>query len=166
MDFSKFHDITTFIFDVDGVLSDGSLQITEAGELLRTVSARDGMGIRMAIDAGYNVAIITGGKSPGVEDRFRALGVQDYYGSAWNKAEVLDDYLALKNLAFANVSFMGDDVNDLAVLKKVGLSACPKNAANDILPICEFVSTYDGGKGCARELIEKTMRIQNKWITS
>jgi len=166
MDFSKFHNITSFIFDVDGVLSDGSLQITEAGELLRTVSARDGMGIRIAIEAGFNVAIITGGKSAGVEDRFRALGVQDYYGGAWNKAEVLEEYLSTKNLAYANVSFMGDDVNDLQVLQKVGLSACPKNAANDILPICEFISSYDGGKGCARELIEKTMRIQNKWITS
>jgi len=82
MDFSKFHNITSFIFDVDGVLSDGSLQITESNELLRTVSARDGMGIRLALDAGYNVAIITGGRSAGVEDRFRALGVQDYYSAA------------------------------------------------------------------------------------
>jgi 3-deoxy-D-manno-octulosonate 8-phosphate phosphatase (KDO 8-P phosphatase) len=165
MDHSKFNNINTFVFDVDGVLTDSSLLITDQGELLRTVSAKDGMGIRFAIDAGYNVAIITGGKSPGVKDRFIALGVKDYYDNAWDKVSVLEKYRSEKDIELSQILYMGDDINDLQVLKKVGISSCPNNAVADVLSICNYVSSKGGGKGCAREVIEKVMRIQNKWIT-
>lgn len=166
MDHTKFNQINTFIFDVDGVLTDSSLHITDKGELLRTVSARDGMGIRLAIDGGYNVAIITGGKSVGVKDRFKALGIKDYYDNAWNKADVLENYIKEKGVNLEEVLFVGDDVNDLYALKMVGISACPNNAAADILNICDYICSLPGGKGCAREVIEKVMRIQDKWINN
>lgn len=165
VDHSKFDHINTFIFDVDGVLTDSSLLITDHGEMLRTVSSRDGMGIRLAIDGGYNVAIITGGKSPGVKDRFMALGIKDYFDNAWNKLDVLQKYIADKKILPENIVYVGDDVNDLYALRHVGISACPNDAAPDILSTCEYVCSVPGGKGCARELIEKVMRIQNKWIT-
>ncbi len=162
MDYSKFNSIKAFVFDVDGVLSDGKLTVQE-DDLVRVVSAKDGMGIRVALEHGYHVFIITGGKSKNVESRFKELGVKEFHGSIWNKKDHLSELLQKHNLTFEQVLYCGDDINDLEALKMCGIGSCPRNAVIDIISVSDYICAASGGEGCARELIEKVMRIQNSW---
>lgn len=160
----KFKDINTFIFDVDGVLTDGTLMITEKGELLRTMHSRDGFAMRMAIESDYNIAIITGGKSDGVVSRLNGLGITDVYKGVRDKVDAFEEYCLIRNINPANVLYMGDDLPDYDVMRLVGLPTCPADAAYEIQQISQYISPLAGGKGCVRDVIEKVLRLQNKWI--
>ena len=162
MDYSKFNTIKAFVFDVDGVLSDGKLTVQE-DDLVRVVSAKDGMGIRIAMDEGYHVFIITGGSSHNVEKRFKELGVQEFHGAIWNKKDHLIELLDKHKINASEVLYCGDDINDLDAIKMCGIGSCPRNAVVDIINNCDYICAVPGGEGCAREVIEKVMRIQNTW---
>lgn len=161
----KFKDVTTFIFDVDGVLTDNSLLITESGELLRSMNARDGFAMKLALESDYNIAIITGGKSEGVIKRLNGLGIVDIYKGINDKVEAFNDYIEQNGINPENILYMGDDIPDFDVMRRVGLPTCPADAVTEILQVAQYVSPKLGGKGCVRDVIEKVMRLHNKWIS-
>ena len=155
--------ITTFIFDVDGVLTDGTLSITTNGEMLRTMHTKDGFALKTALQAGFHVCIISGGTNEGVRQRLKGLGVSDIYLGAHNKVEQLNEYLATNNLKAENVLYMGDDIPDYPVMKLAGLPCCPQDAVPEIKAISKYVSHKLGGKGCVRDVIEQVLKVQGKW---
>lgn len=163
MDFSLFQKISTFVFDVDGVFTNGEVIVTEDGEHLRTMSTRDGQAVKFALEAGYNVAVITKGFSTGVRKRFEFLGVPHIYDKLHEKTAAFDDFVLKTGVTREQVLFMGDDIPDLPLYDKVGISACPSDAAAENLERAMFVSAFGGGKGCVRDIIEKVMRTQGKW---
>ncbi|WP_242135403.1 KdsC family phosphatase [Aestuariivivens marinum] len=155
--------ITTFIFDVDGVLTDGSVIITTNGDMLRTMNIKDGYAIKTAVNKGYNICIISGGTNEGVRLRLKGLGVKDIYLGAHNKIEQLNDYFNKNSIKRENVLYMGDDVPDYQAMKMIGLPCCPQDAVPEIKAICKYISHKKGGKGAARDVIEQVMKVQGKW---
>jgi len=155
--------IKTFIFDVDGVLTDGKFLITNEGELLRSFDSKDGYAIKCALVQGYKVVIITGGRNEGVRERFKELGVFDIYMSSHHKIEAYQDLLDSYNLKPEEILYIGDDVPDIPVMEQVGLSCCPSDAVSDVKAMVDYVSHKKGGEGCVREFIEQVLRVQGKW---
>jgi len=160
---SKLTEVTTFVLDVDGVMTDGRVLVTEEGNMLRSFNIKDGFAMQLAIKLGYNICIITGGNSSGVIKRLEGLGITDIYSKIHEKLPVFQEYLSAKNLKASEVAYMGDDIPDYNLIKEVGLKCCPSDASHDIKDICDFISFYPGGGGCVRELIEKVLRAQSKW---
>lgn len=156
--------ITTFIFDVDGVLTDGTVTVFTNGELVRTMSIKDGYALKTAVDLGYRVCIISGGSNEGVTLRLQALGVRDIFLGVHDKLKVLATYLATYNISLDNVLYMGDDIPDFPVMKIVGLPTCPKDAVPEIQRISNYISQKKGGNGCVRDVIEQVLKVQDKWI--
>ncbi len=161
--FDKMKSIKAFVLDIDGVLTDNMMMVTESGELLRTVNVRDGQVIKWAIRAGYAVGIITGGRSAGVQKRFVDLGVQEYYSDIQDKWTAFQSFLQRSDLLVSEVCYMGDDLPDLPVLRKVALACCPHDAVPEVLDICDYVSPLRGGAGCVRDVLEKVMKMQGNW---
>lgn len=159
----SFSAIHTFIFDVDGVLTNNEILVTESGELLRKMNVRDGLAIKIAIDKGYRIAIITGGRSEGVKKRLEALGIKDIYSGISNKLEAFEEFMETYELNPIGVLYMGDDLPDYPVMRRVGLATCPKNSAPELFPIANYISPYNGGEGCVRDVIEKVLRLKGEW---
>jgi len=155
--------ITTFIFDVDGVLTDGTVTIFSNGELIRTMNIKDGYALKTAVDMGFNVCIISGGTNPAVKSRLQGLGITDIYLGAHNKTEQLDEYLDIYNIEPSSVLYMGDDIPDIPVMKLCGLATCPKDAVPEVQNISGYISQKKGGKGCVRDVIEQVLKVQDKW---
>ena len=161
---SKFNDIKTFIFDVDGVLTNSNLLVTEDGHLLRTVNTRDGFAIRTAIDKGYNVYIITGGGSEGITKRFSGLGVPLIFSKVKDKKSTFEQLVAEYNLNTKEILYMGDDLVDYEVMEQVGLPVCPSDAVPEIISLSQYVSHLEGGKGCVRDVIERVLKLHDNWF--
>ena len=159
------NNITTFIFDVDGVLTDSSVFITNEGEILRTMNIRDGYAMKAAVESGYNVCIISGGSNEGVRVRLRNLGITDIHLGSPDKVETYKEYIELYNIKPETVLYMGDDIPDYHVMKLVGLPTCPQDASSEIKAISKYISHKNGGKGAARDVIEQVMKVQEKWMT-
>lgn len=155
--------ITTFIFDVDGVLTDGKVTIFPDGQLIRSMSIKDGYALKKAIDNGYNVCIISGGTNAAVKTRLRDLGVTDIFLGVQDKVDKMNEYLEIYDIDITNVLYMGDDIPDFQVMKNVGLPACPKDAVQEIQDISIYVSQKKGGNGCVRDVIEQVLKVQDKW---
>ena len=158
--------ITTFVFDVDGVLTDGIISVTTSGEMLRSMNIKDGYALKTAVDKGYHVCVISGGSNEGVRLRLEGLGVTDIHLGAHHKTKTLSDYLSMKNLKHENVLYMGDDIPDLDVMKEIGLPCCPQDAVAEIKAISKYVSHKKGGKGCVRDVIEQVLKVQGKWVSN
>ncbi|MBD1433865.1 HAD hydrolase family protein [Sphingobacterium sp. DN00404] len=158
-----FANINVLFLDVDGVLTDGSVLVTEQGEQLRRFSIKDGYAIQLAIKRGLRIAVISGGKSQGVLQRLRGLGVEDVFLGVGDKLTVMHDIILRYNVALTEVAFMGDDIPDLACLKQVGLPICPQDAVEEIKAVAHYVSPQKGGEGCVRDVIEKILKLQKKW---
>lgn len=157
------NDITTFIFDVDGVLTDSSVHVTEKGEMLRIMNIRDGFAMKAAIESGYNVCIISGGNNDGVRIRLKNLGINDIHLASPDKVATFNEYAALYNINPEHVLYMGDDIPDYHVMQLVGLPTCPQDASPEIKAISKYISHKNGGKGAVREVIEQVMKVQGKW---
>ena len=157
------NDVDTFIFDVDGVLTDSSVHITETGEMLRIMNIRDGFAMKAALESGYNVCIISGGTNEGVRIRLQNLGISDIFLGSSNKVKTFQDYVNLHHIKPANILYMGDDIPDFHVMKLVGLSSCPQDAVPEIKAISKYISHKNGGKGAVRDVIEQVMKVQGKW---
>jgi 3-deoxy-D-manno-octulosonate 8-phosphate phosphatase (KDO 8-P phosphatase) len=155
--------INTFIFDVDGVLTDGLLYVFADGEQVRAFNIKDGFAIKHAIRQGYKVAIISGKNEPGVRNRLEDLGIEDIFLGIEDKVDTFEDYLYMQGIHPATVAYMGDDMPDFEVMQRCGLRACPADAADDIKEISTYIATKDGGRGAVRELIEKIMKTQDTW---
>lgn len=155
--------ITTFLFDVDGVLTDGTISLTTSGEMLRTMHTKDGYAMKTALLAGYKICIISGGSNEGVRMRLQGLGITDVYLGAHNKIEQFKTYLDANNIKAENVLYMGDDIPDYPVMKLVGLPTCPQDAVPEIKAISKYISHKNGGQGCVRDVIEQVLKVQSKW---
>lgn len=156
--------IKAFAFDVDGVLSPSTIPMHISGEPLRMVNIKDGYAIQLAIKMGFPIAIITGGNTEAVRKRFEGLGVKDIFLGASAKLPIYESWLKKYQLCDEEVLYMGDDIPDIEIMRRVGLAVAPRDAAVDILEIANYISTFDGGMGCAREVIEQVLRAQNKWM--
>ncbi|WP_338359302.1 HAD-IIIA family hydrolase [Yeosuana marina] len=155
--------ISTFIFDVDGVLTDGTVQVTDTGGLLRRMSVKDGYALKTAIDMGFNICIITGGTNEGVRMRLEGLGIKDIFLGAHHKIDQLNEYLTAHHIKSENVLYMGDDLPDFPVMQLVGLPCCPQDAVPEIKNISKYVSHKNGGYGAVRDVIEQVLKVQGKW---
>lgn len=160
----RFRPIHTFLFDVDGVMTNSELIILEDGSLIRKMNVRDGYALKRAIAQDYRIGIITGGTSSGVVERLRQLGIEDIYTGVVDKKEAYEDFLEKHQVREEDILYMGDDVPDYEVMRRVGFPTCPRNAAPEILEISQYISPLDGGQGCVRDVIEKVLRIHGKWM--
>ena len=158
--------ITTFIFDVDGVLTNGKVLITSQGEMYREMDTKDGYALKCALVQGYKVCIISGGTNEGVRNRLKALGIYDIYLGAHHKQEPFQDLIDSYDLKPEEILYMGDDVPDILVMEQVAVAACPNDAVSDVKEIANYISHKKGGEGCVREIIEQTLRVQGKWLTN
>ena len=161
---TRLKSITTFVLDVDGVLTNGKLILEGSGEITRTISTRDGYIIRQAIKKGYNVCIITLGNSKMLEKMMNHLGVSDIFSSIENKLDTLNSYCSTKNITLENVLYMGDDMPDIACIKSVGIGTCPNDAIPEIREVADYISHVNGGDGCVRDVMEQVLKINNDWI--
>lgn len=160
---SNFKTIKHFIFDIDGVLTDGTLLISADGTMLRSMHIRDGYAIQLAIKKGYSVSIISGAKGEAIEKRLIGLGVEDIHLGIQNKLEKFEEVVQTGKLELAHTLYMGDDMPDLKVMRKVALPCCPNDACLEIREVSIYISKADGGKGCVRDVIEKVLKLNNHW---
>ncbi|WP_343692009.1 HAD-IIIA family hydrolase [Chitinophaga sp.] len=160
---SLFKPITTFVFDVDGVLTDGTVQLLPNGEQSRRMNIKDGYALQLAVKKGYRVAIISGGRSESVVSRLQGLGIKDIYTGITDKQEKLQDYVFENELQWEQVIFMGDDIPDYRAMQLVGLPVCPADAVPEIKSISRYISPVNGGNGCVREVIEKVLKLNGHW---
>ncbi len=159
----RFKQITTLVFDMDGVLTDGTLLVFDAMQPVRRMHIRDGYALQLAIKKGYRVVIISGSSSDAVVTRLNGLGVMDVFMKEADKKSRLNHYVELNKLSWDEVLFMGDDMPDYAVMKMVGLACAPADAASEIKEIAHYISPINGGKGCARDVIEKVLKLNDAW---
>ena len=161
---SSFSQITTFIFDMDGVLTDGTLiLLPDLYTQARKMHIKDGYALQLAIKKGYKIAIISGSHDEPSQSRLKGLGIADISMGVKDKKTKLLSYMQSKGLKKEELLYMGDDIPDLEAMLEVGLPSCPADAVAEIKAISTFVSSYAGGTGCVREVIEKVMRARGDW---
>lgn len=155
--------ITTFVFDVDGVFTNTQVLVTNEGELLRSVNMKDGFVLKTAIDNGYNVCIITGGNNQGIKKRFEGLGVSDIFMLRHQKLETFLQYQQSKGLKTEEILYMGDDLPDIPPMKHSGLATCPQDAVPEVKAISDYISHVNGGEGCVRDVITQVLKARGDW---
>lgn len=157
--------IKAIVFDVDGVLSCETIYLHPDGEPMRSVNIKDGYALQFAVKCGLIVAIITGGRTEAVRKRYEGLGLKDVYLGASVK---IKEYMLLKdkhNLKDEEILYMGDDIPDFEVMSLCGCPCCPADAAPEIKDVALYVSHYNGGYGCGRDVVEQVLRAQGKWMS-
>jgi 3-deoxy-D-manno-octulosonate 8-phosphate phosphatase (KDO 8-P phosphatase) len=160
----KLKDITTFVFDFDGVLSTGKVIVLPNGDQLRTTNVKDGYAIHYALKQGYRICIISGGYSESMRLRYDGFQQIDIFLKVADKTKVFSEYLEQHNIKAEQVVYMGDDIPDYDVMQLAGLKSCPADAAIEIQEISHYISHCKGGEGCVRDIIEQTLRAQDKWL--
>ena len=158
-----FSPITTFIFDVDGVLTDGTLLVLENGLQARRMNIKDGFALQLAVKLGYKVVSVSGSRPSPVVDRLERLGITEIHMSTLNKRAFIATYIETNKLRPEEVLYMGDDLPDLSVMPVVGLPTCPADAAEEIKAAVKYISQYEGGKGCVRDVIERVLKLKGQW---
>ena len=161
---TKLKNIKAFVFDVDGVFTDGSVYLLPGGNMCRVMNVLDGYAVVKALKNNYLIGVITGGNDEEVRQRINYLGIKDYYAKSPNKAIDFEGFKAKYDLKNEEILTMGDDLPDMNIMKISGISACPKNAVPEVKEISEYISPIEGGKGAVRDVIEQVMKIQGKWI--
>jgi 3-deoxy-D-manno-octulosonate 8-phosphate phosphatase (KDO 8-P phosphatase) len=155
--------VNGFVFDMDGVLTDATIWLHGDGSWVRRMHIRDGYALQLAVRKGYPICVISGSDAPPVRDRLHMLGVSEVHMGVKDKREVLDGFLSRCGLKAAQVLYMGDDVPDIAAMRVCGVSACPHDAARDVRSIAQYVSPIPGGAGCVRDVIERVLRLHDRW---
>jgi 3-deoxy-D-manno-octulosonate 8-phosphate phosphatase (KDO 8-P phosphatase) len=156
--------VSAFVFDVDGVFTEGGIVPLPGDDFLRTYSARDGYAVTYAISEGYRVYVITGGRGELLKRRFEMLKVTELHSNVADKCAVLGEIALREGLDLANTVYMGDDIPDLGVMRMVGVPVCPADAVHEIVEQSLYVSQYPGGRGCVRDIIEQVLRAQGRWL--
>lgn len=159
---AKLHKIKAFVFDLDGVFTDGTV-LASGGDFLRMHNAKDGYAVRYAVTHGYHVGVITGGDSESIRERFSMLGITDVYLASFNKIDDFADFCRKHRLQPDEVLCMGDDIPDIEILEKSGLATCPADAVPEVKAVCEYISDKPGGRTCVRDVIEQTLKLHGKW---
>lgn len=162
---SRLRKVDTFIFDYDGVMTDGRVILLEKGQPLRMANVKDGYVLQLAVKLGYNVVIISGGFSRSMENRFDMLGIRDVFLGVKNKEKMLSGFMKKKGIKPEHVVYMGDDLPDYQVMKVVGIPVCPADASEEIKAISIYISDKNGGDGCVRDIIEQVLKVQGKWMS-
>ena len=160
---NRFKEITTFVFDVDGVLTDGGILVFDDGQMVRRMNIKDGYALQLAIKKGYRVLVISGGSSVAVQLRLEKLGVQDVFMQVYDKTAVLQQYSAAHNIPANEILFMGDDIPDFGIMQLAGIACAPADAVPEIKHVAHYISPVAGGMGCVREVIEKVMKLRGDW---
>lgn len=160
----KLKNITTFIFDFDGVLSDGKIWALPNGDQLRATGVKDGYALHYALNKGYRIAVISGGYSESMQLRYNNFPGMEFYLKVGNKIKVFNEYLQKHNITADEVLMMGDDIPDYQILKLCGIKTCPADAAHEIKEIVDYISFRNGGDGAVRDVIEQVMRAQGTWM--
>ena len=155
--------IRAFVFDVDGVMADGGITVTPEGEFLRTFYAKDGYALSLALKKGYRIAIITGGRGKALQVRFDMIGIEHVYTNCHHKLKALHELRGIWGMEPDEIMYMGDDVPDLEPMTHVGMPVCPADAAMEVIGISRYVSQFNGGAGCVRDVVEQVMRARGDW---
>ncbi|HEY4800131.1 MAG TPA: HAD-IIIA family hydrolase [Bacteroidia bacterium] len=156
--------IKAFAFDIDGVLTDGKIIVLPDGNMVRTMSTRDGYAMQHAVNKGFKIVVISGGKSEPSRNRLEKLGVHDVFMGVTDKVAALNKFMADHQLKQEEILYMGDDMPDYDVMRLVGIPCCPKDAAEEIKKLSIYISGFKGGDGCVRDVIEQAMKIHGKWL--
>ena len=151
------------MFDIDGVITDGKVFVMESGEVVRNMNSKDGYAIHLAVQKKYNIVVISGGNNKAIKSMLERAGVQHIFINQHDKLQCYKDFIYTNNISDEKVMYMGDDLPDYEVMKRVGVACCPNNSAPEIKEICSYVSLKDGGEGCVRDIIEQVMRVQGTW---
>lgn len=159
----KISNIKAFAFDCDGVLTDGSLLVAETGELLRSYNSKDGHAITEALRLGYPIAIISGGTGEAMRKRFEKLGIKDVFLLSKDKVEDINEFAKKHDLSLEEILYMGDDIPDIKTMKAVGVSVAPKDAILDVKAVATHTSSFNGGQGCVRDVIEQVLKARGDW---
>jgi 3-deoxy-D-manno-octulosonate 8-phosphate phosphatase (KDO 8-P phosphatase) len=159
----RLNKIKAFVFDIDGVPTDGKITFNSDNTTSRSFDSKDGFALQRAIRAGFIVAIISSATDETLKKRFLALGLQEVYLGAYDKEETFKEFAAVYNLQEEEILFMGDDLPDLLAMRRAGVACCPHNAASEIRELCVYVSPHKGGEGCVRDVIEQVLRLNRKW---
>ena len=160
---AEFKKITTFIFDIDGVLTDGTLLVLGDGLQARQMHVKDGFGMQMAMKQGYGVFIVSGGVSEESRKRLEYLGIKEIHLGVGDKINFIEGLLKSNKIKWDEVLYMGDDLPDLPIMSKVGLSACPADAVSEVKNVVKYISPINGGWGCVRDVIEKVLKVNGHW---
>ena len=154
----------TVVLDVDGTLTDGRIIYSSSGEELKAFDVKDGLIIRVLVELGYRVVVITGRKSDIVQRRMNEIGVSEVIqGVGMDKVTAYEALVRNKRLDEAKICFIGDDLNDLSIIKRVGISACPADACLDFRENVQYISSKKGGEGAVRDILEYYLRLNSKW---
>ncbi len=156
-------DVEAFIFDVDGVMTDGKIIPIEGGDFIRCYYAKDGYALAYAVKHGYNVCVISGGFGNNLESRMRRLGIEHRYLGCMDKIAALEVFAAKTGVNLQNAIYMGDDIPDLECMRHVGIPVAPADACTEVLEVARYISEYNGGAGAVRDIIEQVLRVQGKW---
>lgn len=158
--------IEAFVLDIDGVLTQGHIYFLKGGEMLRDMYVRDGYAVQHLLKKGYKMSVISGGKGLYVTERLVKLGVPAsvIYTEVTDKKAQFLEWCQSEGVAPDRCVYMGDDMPDLAVMDVAGLAACPKNACSEVLKKADYISSYEGGKGCVRDIVEQVLKVQNNWL--
>lgn len=163
---SGFKKIQVFVLDVDGVLTNGNLLLLDDGQMARVMNIKDGYAMQLAIKKGYRILVISGGKSAAVKTRLNLLGISDVHIGVEDKLQVLKNYISQNSLSQEQVLFMGDDLPDFEAMQFAGLACCPADAAAEIKAQAQYISPFNGGQGCVRDVIEKVLKLNGQWVHS
>ena len=158
--------IKAVVLDVDGVVSPSTIPLNENGEPLRMGNVKDGYALQLAVKTGLKIAVITGGYSKAVENRFAILGITDVFQKASEKLPILENWMQTNGLKHEEVAYMGDDIPDLPCLRAVGLPCCPHDAAREVKETSSYISPFTGGYGAVRDLIEHVLRAHGRWTAN
>ena len=158
--------LKAIIFDVDGVLSSQTITLHPDGEPMRTVNIKDGYAIQLAMKMGLRIAIMTGAKTQSVAQRYHNLGVEDVYMACAVKIKAYEEFLQKYGLSDEEVMYMGDDIPDLEIMRRVGCPVCPADACHEVKEASLYISLLRGGCGCGRDVIEQTLSAQGKWLAN
>lgn len=161
--FKRFSQVKVFVFDIDGVLTNGQLLVQEDGALLRSMNIKDGYALQLAVKKKYPIVIISGGTSKGAQIRLKRLGIEQVFIGIKDKTKLLKDLIELNKWESDHLLYMGDDMPDLAVMQLCGFKSCPKDAAMELQEIADYISPINGGQGCVRDVVEKVMKIHGNW---
>ena len=161
---AKLHEIKAFVFDYDGVISDGNIWSANDTIIVRSGNIKDGYAMQYALRKGYLIAILSGGSGDSIRSRMKMLGVEDVYLGSHRKKEIFEDFLKDKQLLPEQVLYVGDDIPDYDVMRLAGVSACPADAAEEIKAVADYISHKNGGCGCVRDVIEQVLRLQGQWF--
>lgn len=155
--------IKAFVFDIDGVMTDGKIYLNSDNTTGRMLNAKDGYAISQAVKNGFTVAIISFAKEENLKTRLLGLGIHEVYLGSYHKEETLKEFAAVYGIEFDEMLYMGDDLPDMLAMKRCGIASCPYDAAHEIREISQYVSPFKGGEGCVRDVIEQVLRLNGKW---